>query len=229
MDPIALRKFMASAIVSGSEPSIGDSYGGGFFVGYYSSTADSVATHRLICAPKSTGCGGQANHYSGTRRKMQTTGTAISGTNFYDGASNTALYSTSNSPIISFITGLSLGGYTDWYLPAQLELEIAYYNLKPGTTVNNTGRGINAYSVPERTSNYTSNDPSQTSLSLFQYSSGTERFASGDTSSFDKYHISSTQRFSGNNWAKDFDNGRLISANATSDSFSYCAFRKDSV
>lgn len=227
MDPNTLKMFMAAPIHSASEPSIGDSYGGGFFVGYYSSSANGVATHRLICAPKSTGCGG--SHYGQAKRVMQTTGTAVSGTNFYDGASNTALYSTSNSPIVSFITGLSLGGYTDWYLPAQLEYEIAYYNLKPRNVSNNTGRGINDYSVPKRTSNYTSTDPAQTSLSAWQYSSGAEHFAAESTSSFDKYHISSTQRFGGNNWAKDFNNGRLISANATSNSFSYCAFRKDSV
>lgn len=224
MDPTSFRMFMASAGAVEEEPAIGDSYGGGFFVGYISMTANSVATHRLVCAPKSTGCGGR--HYPGGRKKMQINAAAVSGTNFYDGASNTALYNTSNSPIISHITGLSLGGYTDWYLPAQLELEIAYYNLKPRTTSNNTGRGVNAYSVPERTSNYTSSDPAQTSLSAWQYSSGAERFASGDTSSFDKYHISSSQRFSGNNWAKDFNDGRLIVANARSDAFSWCAFRK---
>jgi hypothetical protein len=36
---------------------------------------------------------------------------------------------------------LSIGGHTDWYLPARYELDIAYFNLKPGTRVNDTQAG----------------------------------------------------------------------------------------
>ena len=225
MDPTSFRLFMASPVISADEPAIGDSYEGGFFVGYISMNADSVATHRLICAPKATGCGGRV--YGEGRKVMLSSGSVPSGTNDYDGAANTALYTIANSPILTFVTGLSLGGYTDWYLPALLEYEIAYYNLKPGTVGNNTSRGINAYSVPERTSNYTSSDPGQTSLSAWQSSSGAEHFSDG--SSTRKYHISSTVRSSGNNWSKDFNNGRRIVSSVTSNAFTYCAFRKEAV
>jgi hypothetical protein len=72
--------------------------------------------------------------------------------------------------------GLSIGGYSDWYLPARLELEIAYYNLKPTTDNNTTNVGINAYSVPARAVNYTISDPARTSVALFQGSGGEDFF-----------------------------------------------------
>jgi hypothetical protein len=43
-----------AAINDTGEPSIGDAYGGGYFAGYISHTADGVATHRLIVAPAAT-------------------------------------------------------------------------------------------------------------------------------------------------------------------------------
>jgi hypothetical protein len=44
----------------------------------------------------------------------------------------------------------SIGGFTDWYLPARYELDIAYFNLKPSTQANDTSWGSNVYSVPQR-------------------------------------------------------------------------------
>jgi hypothetical protein len=46
-----------------------------------------------------------------------------------------------HSPLLSFASDLSIGGFTDWYLPARYELDIAYFNLKPGTTANNAQAG----------------------------------------------------------------------------------------
>ena len=87
---------------------------------------------------------------------------------------------TGNHPAFAWADALSINGYSDWYLPAQYELQILYVNLKPGTANNNTGVGINPYSVPARASNYTTTNPGQTSVIPFR-SGGVEAF---DTSNF---------------------------------------------
>lgn len=79
-------------------------------------------------------------------------------------------------PAASFCWNLSTGGYSDWYMPAIDELDIAYANLKPDSTANFTFYSpVNAYSVPARTSGYTSSVPGQTTVSAFQ-AGGSEAF-----------------------------------------------------
>jgi hypothetical protein len=34
-------------------------------------------------------------------------------------------------PSAHFCNNLTVGGFTDWYMPAKNELEVCYYNLKP--------------------------------------------------------------------------------------------------
>lgn len=60
------------------------------------------------------------------------------------------------------------GGHSDWFLPAQHQLEIAYRNLKPTTTTNYaSGSGANPYANPA-TQIYTSANPSQTTAAAFR-------------------------------------------------------------
>ena len=191
---------------SGGLPQIGDAYEGGFFAGYISHTANGVATHGLIVAPNASGTNG------GSAMQLRNSQTSTGGTfNMYDGASNTANASNSDHPAGQYCNNLSIGGYSDWYLPAMLELEIAYYNLRP-TGVNNQesafSRGTNDYSVPQRTDRYTTSNPPQTSVSIFQ-TGGSEAFdynTSSGTSG--KYHWASTQLFasSGDNYLFNFYN-----------------------
>ena len=144
-------------------PPIGAAYEGGFFAGAISQTANGVATHLLIMAPYATG-------YTFAQWKTTNTTTAGTGSPF-DGAANTAAMVTAGialHPAAQFCTGLSIGGYTDWYLPAPDELDIAYYNLKPTTDDNDTSFGINYYSVPTRNSTYTAGTPAQTTVAAFQ-------------------------------------------------------------
>jgi prepilin-type N-terminal cleavage/methylation domain-containing protein len=164
------------------EPNIGDAYGGGYFAGYISHTADGVATHRLIVAPAATGA-------IGPGYPISTVLVFKSGSNFdnvpgtysgFDGVINTnaLIASGFDHPAAQFCRNLTIGGFNDWYLPTVVEMNIAYFNLKPDTTSNNTDFGTNAYSVPRRNSNYTSGIPSQTPVSLFQ-SGGSQAFALG--------------------------------------------------
>jgi hypothetical protein len=203
-----------------SGPAIGSSLGGGFFAGYISHTANGVATHALIVAPAATGATGTGYTLT-TNKQWKTTNTTTAGTtSTYDGAANTAAIVTAgiaDHPAAQFCTGLSIGGYTDWYLPARDELEIAYYNLKPTTTSNSTLWGINAYSVPARGSNYTAGTPAQTSVAAFQ-TGNSEAFVAGN-------HWSSTETSSTTAWLLNFTNG--LQASLTKGSISRVrAFRK---
>jgi hypothetical protein len=182
-------------------PNIGDAFAGGFYAGLISHTANSVPTHALIVAPRATGASG-AGYTITTNLAWQSTTSTTGATSPFDGAANTALMT--NSPAANFCTGLTINGFSDWYLPARFELDIAYYHLKPATITNSTSWGINDYSVPKRTVNYTAGDPAQTSVTTFQ-STGSERFAAD-------FHWSSTEVSSSIAWVVDFFDGSQFNA-----------------
>ena len=166
----------------GAPTVIGQAYEGGFWAGDISTTANSVATHHLVVAPLSSGQ---------TQNQWKTSNTSTAGTSSdIDGPANTAAQiaaGAASHPCANFCNNLSIGGYTDWYMPAKNELEINYFNLKPGTQPNNTAAGINPNAVPARASTYTTSPsvPSQTSATIFQ-AGNSEAFTAG-------YYFSSTE------------------------------------
>jgi hypothetical protein len=166
---------------------IGEPFGGGFFAGYISHTADGNPTHALIVAPRATGATGTGYTLT-TMLQWKTANTTTAGTTSdFDGAVNTAAMVTAgiaDHPAAQFCVNLSIGGFTDWYLPARLELDIAYFNLKPGTQANDTSSGSNIYSVPRRNLSNTATYPAQTTLTAFNTS--TEAFVAD-------YHWASTE------------------------------------
>jgi hypothetical protein len=149
---------------------IGQAFGGGYYAGQIG--VSSVATYYIIVGPVAS-----AQLNSAIWKNAQTA-TAGADSNV-DGPQNTAdMVADGNStvyPSAHFCNNLVVGGFSDWYMPAQNELEICYYNLKPTTTANNTSSGINPNAVPARASNYTSVTPAQTSVADFQ-STGAEDF-----------------------------------------------------
>ena len=180
-------------------PAIGTSMEGGFFAGAISHTANGVPTHLLIVAPAATGATGTGYTLT-TDKQWKTTNTTTAGTtSTYDGAANSANMNNASHRAAEFCETLSIGGYTDWYLPARYELEIAYYNLKPATFSNSTSFGINAYSVPARGSNYTAGTPAQTTVTAFQTGNSEAFVAVG--------HWSSTEYSSINAGDLAFNNG----------------------
>lgn len=199
-------------------PSIGDSYQGGFCAGFISTTANSAATHVLVVAPRATGATGTGYTLT-TMLAWKTTGTTTAGTTSeFDGATNSANMNNASHPAAQFCEGLSIGGYSDWYLPARYELEIAYFNLKPTTADNSTSSGINPYSVPERTANYTTSAPPQTSLAAFK-GGGAEAFVNDN-------HWTSTEASSTNAWRNDLFNGAHSSGSSKTSTFRVRAFRR---
>jgi len=163
---------------------IGEPFGGGFFAGYISHTADGNPTHALIVAPRATGAVG--NTYQGSNLKwanetvaVPANLTLIGASSVFDGKANTDLmisliaagtYSAGAFPAAQFCANLNIGGFADWYLPARQELDIAYFNLKPSTATNSTLWGTNDYSVPKRAANNRLAYPSQTYVTAFNTS-----------------------------------------------------------
>jgi hypothetical protein len=185
---------------------IGTAYGGGYVAGFISHTANGVPTHALIVAPRATGATG------GPKWADETVGvpahaTLIGASSNFDGKANTDLmmslianstYSAGAFPAAQFCVDLSIGGHTDWYLPARYELDIAYFNLKPGTGGNDTNWGSNIYSVPRRNNNYTTTYPAQTALTPFNTSA--EAFVADN-------HWASTEGTATSAWALNLTSG----------------------
>ena len=168
----------AFSLTVSPEPTIGQSYGGGYYAGKISTTGDGVATHYLVVSPKASGTG----QYS-----YRTSDTSGDPTSIIDGPTNSSTMNNASHPAAQFCEGLTINGYSDWYLPARNELMVIYYNLKPDTTAS-YGNSTNPYAVPPIGA-FSTGNPSQTSVSIFQ-AGGSEAL---DNSPGYWYYWSSTQ------------------------------------
>lgn len=150
---------------------IGSALGGGFLAGQISTAGNGIADYNLVVGPKAT---------AESTKQYRTSNTSGDPTSDINGPTNSATMDNASHPAAEFCEALTIGGFSDWYMPAKNELEVCYYNLKPTTTNNQTGSGINPNAVPARASNYTTGTPAQTSATDFQ-SGGTEAFTSADS------------------------------------------------
>ena len=175
-------------------PTVGAAFGGGFFAGQISTAGNGIADYYLVIAPVASGQSG---------KQWKTSATSTAGTSsVIDGPTNSANMNNATHPAAQFCEGLTIGGFSDWYMPAKNELDVCYYNLKPTTTLNNTSSGANTNAVPSRGSN-TTGTPAQTSASDFQ-SGGVEAFSTAG-------YWSSTESSATTAWEQDFADGTQIS------------------
>lgn len=166
-----------------------------------------MAKYRVIVAPKSSGENSSIAYKNANTAAPSETGTLTEGrkaTLAMVAADTSTVY-----PAAHYCNNLSIGSYTDWYLPARDELELIWRNLKP-TTDNNyttadrpTGatpnyqnlgslgdtantHGLNNNSDPQGAA-YTSTVPARTSVAAFQ-TGGAEAMAYGS-----QFYWSSTE------------------------------------
>lgn len=196
---IAVNSYGNSASSSASNSvtplSIGDAFGGGFLAGQISTAGNGIATHNLVVGPVAS---------AQSTLQWKTSNTSTTGTSsVIDGPTNSSNMNNATHPAAQFCEGLTIGGFSDWYMPAKNELEVCYYNLKPLTSANSTADGINANAVPARASNYTSGSPAQTSAANFK-DTGSEDYATAGTAGF---YWSSTESTSATGWFQYFYDG----------------------
>lgn len=191
---------------------IGQAFGGGFYAGQIG--VSSVATHYLVIGPV-------ASAQSTLQWKIVNTSTAGT-TSVINGPANSAAMNDVTHPAGQFCEGLTIGGFSDWYMPAKNELEVCYYNLKPTTTLNDANTGINANAVPARASNYTSGNPAQTTAAAFITSTGAEAFNSAQ-------YWSSTEASATKGWTQYFLNGYQYSGFDKTTSLKVRAIRRVAV
>jgi hypothetical protein len=178
-----------------------------------------MAKFRVIVAPKSSGEDTGKTYKNANTAAPSATGTLTEGLK-----ATLALVADGNStvyPAAHFCNDLSIGGYSDWYLPARDELELIYRNLKPVTDNNwtttdratgaihdykNLGslgdvantHGLNNNSDPQGVA-YTTTVPGQTAVAAFQ-SGGAEAMTFGSNE-----YWSSTEYSTTGAWNQGYD------------------------
>ena len=192
----------------------GQAYQGGFFAG---KIVVGGSTYALVVAPKASG--------ENTSRQWKTSNDTTAGTlSLNDGLSNSNAMNNASHPAAQFCRALTIGGYSDWYLPSRDELEIVYRNCKPNSTANtvyasritnfgagyngvdSNGNGYNANSLPVGTA-YTASNPT-TSVSAAYVTGGAEAFSAS-------WYWSSTEFNATSAWEQDFYNGNQTNYSKT--------------
>jgi len=164
----------APAIAAHDELQIGQPYGGGFFIGI---TQENGKLYRNIQAPKAFELKGAVGCY----------GKDVDGAKSYtDSRANTEAFAAEGSELAQQALGLTIGGFSDWGLPARDVQELQYRHLKPTEQENYCSwrDGDNPSSIPPGLP-YTETFPAQTALEAFQ-EGGPEAFEPG-------WYASSTQ------------------------------------
>jgi hypothetical protein len=148
---------MNTAVATEVIPNVTEPFAGGFLAGRIR-VGDQVFA--LVVAPKE---GGEHDDvaWSGSTKSVD------GATSFFDGRANTEAMAAAGSETAKWALGLTLGGFSDWYLPSRDELEILYRAFKPTKGENYCWRGDNPSSVPVGYA-YSPDSPAQTRHKAFR-------------------------------------------------------------
>lgn len=178
-----------------------------------------MSKFRSIVAPKSSGENTIAlkNAQTAFPTGCQSLVDGLTATNAMKNADTSTVY-----PAAHWARGLSIGGYTDWHIPARDVLELAYRNLKPIITTNyqtadrevgasfnytingtygalTTGHGVNNNSSPVGAAY--AGTPTQTASVAFR-TGGAEAFSFGSA-----IYLSSTEQSTQGVWSQAWYTG----------------------
>jgi hypothetical protein len=200
----------------------GAQYGGGTFIGII--TGD-FKRYGLIVSPKAQG--------QGVAQFFPSSSWNYGAVSTWNGLANTESWSSySNNSVpnsaAAIVRRLRIGGYHDWAIPADDQLDLMYRKGKPRSTdLNNTAFGINPSITPPGT-NYTATVPGQTTLEKFKYGqseSFSQEFPVGSGSTMAGFFSSTSKNIvTPLAYYKDFFTGE-IGSRAQSNTFPYRAVR----
>jgi hypothetical protein len=154
LDRLSWRQFWPGGMV------LGEPWDGGYYGGDISLDQTGVATHHLIVAPRS--------RVAVLPWKTNDNNDPGLGYSRIDGPGIcAAVGSSSTYPAMAYCNDLSVNGFSDWYLPAQAELEVVSRNLSPFTSTTNNGNipaevqtfGWNPWGVTGKTGPYADPHP----------------------------------------------------------------------
>ena len=124
-------------VVAGGGLTIGQSYQGGYYAGTITYNLESwlgggTPSYQLIVAPKASGEASSTKQLKTSRTTTGTPSTTSSPRSNWDGYHNTytsAVGTSTVHPASNYCQGLTIGGYSDWYLPSKEEAKLAFSNL----------------------------------------------------------------------------------------------------
>jgi len=140
-------------------PAIGAPFAGGFFIGVLEVGGTRFAQ---ICAPKAEGLAKPATWNESWK--------AIEGAmSHHDGLANTEAMAAAGSELARWARAQTIGGFSDWAIPAIDQLELRYRIGKPTTRPNACWyrSGINISACPP-TPPYTPEFPAQSEIAIFR-------------------------------------------------------------
>lgn len=138
MIPGSAAPLLLPVAAGAGQLTIGQAYQGGYYAGtitYATGTWLNLQgeQYNLVVAPKASGEASTTLQYKTTASCDGAESTQTSAQSVWDGYHNTytsVIGSSSSHPAANYCQGLSIGGYSDWYLGATEELKLAFGNLR---------------------------------------------------------------------------------------------------